>query len=120
MTKEERRALKQWLTDQLPEGTSREEIADELEVTRKTISTMLNPNRSSFGNGLTMLRYLRHVGAVVDAPKASGRPLRDHLESLEEKVADLSAMMRQALSLLADAEEGDATREARRRDQKPA
>lgn len=44
MTKEERRALKQWLTDQLPEGTSREEIADELEVTRKTISTMLNPN----------------------------------------------------------------------------
>lgn len=65
----DKEALKVWLTSILPEGMSRNDVADELQVTRKTISTMLNPDAPGFANGLTMLRYLQLAGAVVDAPR---------------------------------------------------
>jgi hypothetical protein len=81
---DERRELKRWLTGLLPEGMSRSDVADELGVDRKTISTMLNPARTGFGNGLTMLLYLRLAGAVVEAPSES--PGASRLAALEATV----------------------------------
>lgn len=64
----DRRALKEWMTGLLPADRSRADIAHELGVDRKTISTILNPETANFGNGYTLLRYLRIVGALNDAP----------------------------------------------------
>ena len=82
--RDDEREVKLWLTSLLPEGVSRQDIADELDVERKTISTMLNPDAKNFGRGLTMLRYLRHVGALRDAPVESQAGSR--LARVEEKV----------------------------------
>lgn len=98
VTKEERRALKVWLTGLLPERTSREDVADILGVTRKTISGMLNPDKAGFANGLTMLRYLQLVGAVDEAPETS--PAASRLAELEEQVRESVALTREALELL--------------------
>lgn len=84
MRSEERAELKRWLTSLLPEGMSRNDVADELGVSRKTISTMRNPSTSGFGNGLTMLLYLRLAGAVADAPAES--PGSSRLAALEATV----------------------------------
>lgn len=100
-SRDERRALKEWLTAILPEGMSREDVADDLGVTRKTISNMLNPSQSGFGNGLTLLRYLRLAGAVVDAPQES--PAGSRLARLEDEVAESNALTKEALQLLREA-----------------
>jgi hypothetical protein len=91
---DERRDYKQWLTRILPDDMSREDVADELRVTRKTISNMLNPNQSGFGNGLTMLRYLRLAGALKDEPDQS--PATSRLGSLEEGLLALEGKVDQA------------------------
>lgn len=100
MTSEERRALKEMLTALLPKEISRNDVADTLGVTRKTISTMLNPESRSFGNGLTMLRYLQLVGAVDEAPSVS--PAASRLEELRDEVRDVAALTRRALELLGE------------------
>lgn len=82
--REERQELKRWLTGLLPDGMSRNDAADELGLSRKTVSVMLNPNQDGFGNGLTMLSYLRFVGAVSGAPAES--PGTSRLERLEATV----------------------------------
>lgn len=97
--RDERRELKEWLTSLLPDGMSRNDVADELGFSRKTVSTMLNPDQPGFGNGFTMLLYLRLVGGVVDAPVES--PGRSRLAALEAAV-DLSGQsMTSALEDLA-------------------
>ena len=113
MTKEERRALKVWLTELLPEGMSRNDVADDLGVTRKTISSMLNPESQSFANGLTMLRYLRLAGAVVDAPADS--PASSRLAALEAKVDGLAtkADLQRGLDVLRAAIDALASRDTR-------
>ncbi len=98
VTREEKRELKLWLTSLLPADLSRNDVADEFGVTRKTVSAMLNPDSTVFGNGLTMLRYLRLVGAVVDAPTES--PASSRLAALEEQVAESNHLTRRALELL--------------------
>ncbi len=85
--REEKRALKEWLTSLLPDDFSRNDVAYELGVSRKTISSMLNPDADGFGNGLTMLRYLQLVGAVAEAPAAN--PASSHLGALEASVENL-------------------------------
>ncbi len=85
--RDEKRALKEWLTGLLPEDVSRNDVAYELGVTRKTISGMLNSDVDGFSTGLTMLRYLRLVGAVVDAPSES--PATSRLAAIEARVATL-------------------------------
>lgn len=86
LTKQERRALKEWLTSVIPQDMSRNDVAEELGVTRRTISSMLNPNAEEFP-GLTMLRYLQLAGAVTAAPTAS--PASSRLARLEAQVAEL-------------------------------
>lgn len=88
------------LTALLPEGMSREDVADVLGVTRKTISNMLNPEQSGFANGLTMLRYLQLVGAVNEAPGAS--PAASRLEELRDEVREVTSLTRRALELLGE------------------
>lgn len=104
MTREEKRELKQWLTSLLPEGLSRNDVADEFDVSRKTVSGMLNPDSVSFGNGLTMLRYLRLVGAVTEAPTES--PASSRLAALEAKVDRTLLLLTEALQLQVE-ERGD-------------
>lgn len=77
---EGRAELKRWLREVMPADLSQQAIADELGVTRKTISNLLSPN-AGFGNGLTMIRYLRLAGVVADAPSSGSR-----LATLEEMV----------------------------------
>lgn len=76
--------MKEWLTGLMPDGMSRNEIADALGLSRKTVSQMLNPNQDTLGSGLTMFSYLRFVGAVVDAPEES--PGASRLAKLEATV----------------------------------
>ncbi len=111
VTKEERRALKEWLTEMLPAKVSREDVADTLGVTRKTISNMLNPERASFANGLTMLRYLQLVGVVDEAPGAS--PAASRLEELRDEVRDVAALTRRALELLGEPQADEAPQSRR-------
>ena len=82
MTDEER-ALKAWLVELLPEGWSRKDVADELRVERKTISSMLNPESSSFGQGRTLIRYLNLVGGLQRSPV--GSPATSRLSAIEGK-----------------------------------
>lgn len=112
--REERRALKEWLTSILPEGMSREDVAAELGVTRKTISNMLNPDQAGFGNGLTMLRYLRLAGAVAEAPRES--PAGSRLAALEAQVAALptEADLQRGLDVLRAAIDAQASRGTQR------
>lgn len=79
---------------------SRNDVADEIGVTRKTVSTMLNPSQTGFGNGLTMLLYLRFAGAVVDAPSES--PGASRLAALAETVDRTGAATTSALEELTD------------------
>lgn len=81
--KEDERELKQWLVALLPEGWSRQDVADELRVERKTVSSMLNPNSPSFGQGRTLIRYLQLVGGLQKAPAPSAT---SRLGALEAKV----------------------------------
>lgn len=97
MNRDEQRALKEWLTSIKPDGLSRNDIADELGVTRRTISSMLNPEVAAFP-GLTMLRYLRLAGAVTDAPAES--PIGSHLARLEARLDESIALTEEALELL--------------------
>ena len=78
--REEQAELKRWLREVMPDDLSQQAIADELGVTRKTISNLLSPN-AGFGNGLTMIRYLRLAGVVADVPSGGSR-----LATLEEMV----------------------------------
>lgn len=91
MERAEKLELKRWLTGLLPADISRNDVAEEFGVTRKTVSGMLNPDSVSFGNGLTMLRYLRLVGAVTGAPVAS--PASSRLEALREAVAEVQSTL---------------------------
>lgn len=102
VTKSEKRALKEWLTSVMPEGMSRNDIADELGVTRRTISWMLNPKAEAFP-GLTMLRYLQLAGAVIEAPMES--PASSRLAALEGQVAESIRLTKRALALLGDQQE---------------
>lgn len=100
VTRDEKRQLKEWLTSIKPDDMSRNDIADEFEVTRRTISTMLSPSSTSFGTGLTMLRYLQLAGAVVDAPEAS--PASSRLAALEAQVEAAAESMTAGLAALAE------------------
>jgi len=95
MSREEKRALKVWLTKLLPEGMSRKDVADQVDVTTKTISTMLNPEKEAFSKGLTMLRYLQLVGAVQEAPGVS--PASSRLAAIEARLLELSVLLRESL-----------------------
>jgi hypothetical protein len=115
-SRDERRALKEWLTGLLPDGVSRYDVADELGVDRKTISTMLNPDRPGFGNGLTMLRYLQLVGAVDPAPQAN--PASSRLAAIEARLEKMPTEedMRRGLDTLRaaiDAQASPGTRRAK-------
>lgn len=103
--KEERRHLKEWLTALLPEGMSRNDVAYELGVSRKTISTMLNPDTDGFGNGLTLLRYLRLVGALREVPETAAP---SHLEAVRVGVDELLAGMADVLEILGASDGRDA------------
>lgn len=61
-------ATKEWLRSIFPSEWTREEMAEELGVTRRTLVNLLS-SRAGFGNGLTMLRYLQLAGAVTAAPE---------------------------------------------------
>ena len=93
--RDEQRELKEWLRGLKPEDLSRADVAYELSVSRKTITTMLNPHSEGFANGLTMLRYLRLVGALVDAPEADATGSR--LAALEKKVDEVIVLLERAL-----------------------
>lgn len=99
--REEDRELKEWLRGLLPEGYSREDIADELNVTRKTITSMLSLSSTSFANGRTMLGYLRFVGALRDAPEEHRQTSR--LARLEARQLELAEMIAQGFDSLAQA-----------------
>lgn len=98
--------MKEWLTGLLPEDMSRNDVAYELGVTRKTISNMLNPDVDAFGNGFTMLRYLRLVGALASAPEPSRATSR--LAGLEEKCDEVLGGIGDILELLAAPRESGA------------
>lgn len=103
---DEERALKEWLTDILPAGLSRQDMADELRVTRKTFANMISPKQESFGHGIMMLRYLQLAGAVVDAPTES--PASSRLAALEKQVAESVSLTREAIRLLREARQPNA------------
>lgn len=96
--RQEKHALKTWLTGLLPEGLSRNDVAYELNVSRKTVSTMLNPESDGFGNGYTMLRYLRLVGALKDAPDAT--PETSRLARLQDELEETQELVRRGFEAL--------------------
>lgn len=112
--REEKSDLKKWLRDVLPDDLSQQAVADELGVTRKTISNLLSPN-AGFGNGLTMLRYLQLVGAVTEAPSAGSR-----LEELAGAVAGLTMKVDLGFEMLADRLREIETTTARQVERAPA
>lgn len=77
---------------------SRKDVADELRVTYKTISTMVSPTKRSFGKGETMLKYLRLVGALKDVPSASVASSR--LARLEAELEETQNLVRRGFEAL--------------------
>lgn len=91
----ERSALKKWLLEaRNATGETQESLAVKLGVDRKTI---YNAERigGPLPQGLTMVRYLRALGVLSDAPVSL--PGEDRLARLEEQVADLAGLVRDSL-----------------------
>lgn len=85
----------------MPEGMSQQTIANELGVTRKTISNFLNPE-AGFGSGEVMLRYLQLAGAVHYAPDPADSILQRLVATVTES-SDATARSLEAIEkLLAD------------------
>jgi transcriptional regulator with XRE-family HTH domain len=79
---------------------SQQAIADELGVTRKTISNLLSPN-AGFGSGVVMLRYLQLAGAVSYAPERGDSLLQRLLATVTESANQTAASLEAIEKLLA-------------------
>lgn len=81
--------MKKWLRDLREQrGYSQAELGEAIGLTGRAI---LNAEKASegFPHGLAMLRLLRVLGVVVDAPLAESDGILVRLRALEEKVAEL-------------------------------
>lgn len=101
---------KEWLRDLLPDDLSQQAIADELGVTRKTISNLLSPN-AGFGSGIVMLRYLQLAGAVAYRPAPEDSLLQRLLAEVAERPT--RAELQEGLDTLREAIDRVASRDTR-------
>lgn len=110
MERDQHLEYKTWLRDLLPEGMSQQSVADELGVTRKTISNLLSPN-AGFGSGLVMLRYLQLAGAVSYAPERGDSLLQRLVAEVAERPT--RAEFQEGLETLREAIDRVANRDTR-------
>jgi len=94
------RELKQWLVRMKP-ALSTTALAEELNVDRKTLGSILNPDSKSFGHGSTLIRYLQHVEALKDPPVRN--PADSPLARLEAKIESAAEATEEALARLSGA-----------------
>lgn len=101
MATDEGTQFKLWLRALREErGYTQDEVALVLNVDAKTIKNLESP-RQGFANGLTILRYLRFLGVLLDAPAETEQT--DRLGSLERSVAKAVALTAEILRLNQDA-----------------
>jgi transcriptional regulator with XRE-family HTH domain len=93
----EKPALKKWLRDlRQNSGYSHDDVADLMGVTPKTVKN-LQSSREGFGHGDTLLRYLKVLGALPDAPMAP--PGQGRLARLEARVEQTRILVVEGLGL---------------------
>lgn len=81
--------MKKWLRELRAQAElTQTELAEIVEVDDKTIKNM-EKDGASLPQGFTMIRILRALGAVADAPERLQSPLELRLQALEERVASL-------------------------------
>lgn len=68
------REYKEWLVSLFPDGWGKQELADELDVDRRTLYSLLRPKAPGLGHGRTLMRYLDFVGALSDPPAGKRQP----------------------------------------------
>lgn len=91
-------AVKAWLKDlRAKTGWTQNDVAEMLGVTGRTIINLESPDEG-FPRGLTMVRYLRALGVVADAPVET--PGLGRLAALEEAASRSSALQDRILELL--------------------
>lgn len=101
---DEEREAKRWLRHLREErGLSQAALAEIVGVDRRTIHNAESEREETgLPQGLNLLRILRELGAVADAPGPSDRPL----ERLEEKVDEALGALGDVLELLRGAPPG--------------
>lgn len=85
----DRLATKEWLRElRDARKLSRTDVAEIIGASSETVKNWESPTRSGFSQSLTLIRYLRLLGVLVDAPVQL--PGLGRLGSIEAKVATLA------------------------------
>ena len=97
---QEEKVVKAWMRDLLEKsGASKASLARELKVEPRTISNAF-ADGASLPRGLTFYRLLRELGGLSPEAPGPADTLSGRLSGLEEEVAELTALVREALELL--------------------